>query len=69
MKKLFCTVVTDYDGQFESPLIYHTRAVDKETAERRATDELEEFGYSPEEQDERFDIFTFEVTDLDIVEV
>lgn len=69
MKKLFCTVVTDYDGQLESPIIYHTKCETKEQAEVHVHEELVEYGYDVETIDETFDIFSFEITERDIVEL
>lgn len=71
MKRLFCTVVTDFDGQFDSPLIFHTKAETSEQAEDRARGELVEYHElaSLDEVDDMFDIFTFEVTEADIIEV
>ena len=69
MKKLFCTVVTDFDGTLDSPIIYHTRAEDVESVEKHVREELVELGWNDEELDDLFDIFTFPVRQEDIIEV
>jgi len=69
MKKLFCTVVTDWDGTLDSPIIYHTRAENPDQVAKHIAEELEELGYEPEQQADTFDVFTFEVRDLDIQEL
>lgn len=69
MKKLFCTVVTDRDGMFDSPIIYHTRTDDRTKIDVHLREEFKGLGFSPEEWDERLDVFTFEVRDLDIQEL
>ena len=69
MKRLFCTVVTSYDDTLESPLIYHTRAENAEAVEAHVKSELMELGWTEEDTEENFDLFSFPVGDLDIVEL
>ena len=71
MKRLFCTIVTDFDGQFDSPLIFHTKAETMQKAEDHARGELVEYHElaSLDEVDNMFDICTFEVTETDIIEI
>lgn len=70
MKRLFCTVVTDFRGILESPIIYHIRTEDVAQVEQYVREELAELGYEDEEEiADLFDIFTFEVKDTDITEV
>jgi len=69
MKKLFCTVVTDYDGSMASPTIFHTRAEKLADVEPHIREELCELGFEDSELDHIFEVFTFEVSDLDIIEV
>lgn len=68
MKRLFCTVVTDYDGSLESPIIFHIKAETMEKAEECSRELLIEYCYEEEELADRFDMFTFEVTESDITE-
>jgi S-adenosylmethionine synthetase len=72
MKKLFCVVVTDPDYVIglDSPIIFHIKCEDSNTAEEEAVNEMvgEEYGYDPQDVD-NLDIFSFEVTDLDIIEL
>ena len=68
MKRLFCTVVTDFDGTMESPLIFHIKAESMQKAEECSRELLMEHGYEEKELDDLFDLFTFEVLDVDIVE-
>ena len=72
MKKLFCVVVTDPDYVIglDSPIIFHIKCEDSNTAEEEAVSEMigEEYGYDPQDVD-RLDVFSFEVTDLDIIEI
>jgi len=71
MKKLFCVVLTDLEGFLESPMIYHIKAETQHQAEEKALSELVEnlAGIDTiEEAVESFDPFSFEVTDLDIIE-
>jgi hypothetical protein len=68
MKKLFCTVVTDFDGTMESPEIFHTKTETPAKATERIKAEYLERGFSEETFEEQFEAFTFEVTDLDIIE-
>lgn len=68
MKRLFCSVVTDFDGTFDSPIIFHIRAETMEHAEKCTREQLLEYGYSEEMIDEHFEMFTFEVSEADIIE-
>lgn len=72
MKKLFCVVVTDpaYVIGLDSPIIFHIKCEDSNTAEEEAVNEMvgEDYGYDPQDVD-NLDIFSFEVTDLDIIEL
>ena len=72
MKKLFCVVVTDPDEVIglDSPIIFHIKCEDSNTAEETAVSEMieEDYGYDPQDVD-RLDIFSFEVTDLDIIDI
>jgi hypothetical protein len=69
MKKLFCTVVTDYDGTLAGPMIFHTRAEKPADVEPHIREELCELGFEDSVLDDIFEVFTFEVSDLDIIEV
>ena len=70
MKKLYCTVVTDFDGVMESPTIYHIKAETVEQVQAYVIEELTELGYDTEEEVlDTFDLFTFEVRTQDIVEL
>ena len=69
MKKLFCVVVTDPSGEFglDSPIIYHIKCESLSQAEDEADRLLEqEYEYNISND---IDIFAFEVTDLDIIEI
>ena len=72
MKKLFCVVVTDpaYVIGLDSPIIFHIKCEDSNKAEEAVVNEMvgEEYGYDPQDVD-NLDIFTFEVTDTDIIEL
>lgn len=74
MKQLFCVVVTDpeYVVGLDYPAIFHVECEKKEQAvEAVVVEELssdENYGYSLEEIDS-LDIFTFAVTDLDIIKL
>lgn len=68
MKRLFCSVVTDLNGTFESPIIFHIKAETMDHAETCAREQLLEYEYSEETIDEDFEIFTFEVSEADIIE-
>ena len=67
-KRLFCTVVTDFDGTLESPVIFHINAITMDHAERCAREQLVELGYEDSELDDTFDMFTFEVSEADIID-
>jgi hypothetical protein len=69
---LYCVVVTDPAdvlGCLESPIIFHVKSISADRAEERTKSELtsEDYGYDPEDV-ENLDIFTFKVTNLDILE-
>ena len=71
-KKLCCVVVTDPAGilgSLESPIVFHVKSDTQAAAEEKAKSELasEDYGYEPEDI-EYLDIFTFEVTELDVIE-
>lgn len=72
MKKLFCSVVTDPTdalGSLESPIIFHVSASElSEVEEGIKTTLVEEYEYDPESV-EMLDIFSFEVRDVDVVEL
>jgi hypothetical protein len=71
MKKLFCVVVTDHNDTIGlvSPIIFHIKCEDSNQAESKVQEMLEEeYKYVPDDV-EVLDIFTFEVTDLDIIEL
>jgi len=68
MKRLFCTVVTDLNGTFESPIIFHIQAETMDHAEKCTREQLVESGYGDETIDDSFDMFTFEVSEADIIE-
>lgn len=71
MKKLFCVVVTDAAQVvgLDSPVIFHVKCERYEQAETLVKELLEEeYGYAPETIEE-LEIFTFEVTELDILEL
>jgi outer membrane receptor for ferrienterochelin and colicins len=72
MKKLFCVVVTDpaYVVGLDSPIIFHIKCEDSNTAEETAVNVMvgEDYEYDPQDVD-NLDIFSFEVTDLDIIEL
>ena len=69
MKKLFCAVVTDPSGEagLDSPIIFHIKCKELSQAEDEVDRLLEEdYEYQISKD---LDIFTFEVTDLDINEL
>ena len=73
MKELFCVVVTDpnYVIGLDSPIVYLIECGSKEEAEDFVVEELsseEDYGYPPEDV-ESLDIFSFSVTDLDIIKL
>jgi len=68
MKRLFCTEVTDLNGTFESPIIFHIQAETMDHAEKCTREQLVESGYGDETIDDSFDMFTFEVSEADIIE-
>jgi hypothetical protein len=70
MKKLYCTVVTDFEGIMESPTIYHIKAETVEAAQVYVKEDLMEMGYETEEEIlDAFDLFTFEIKETDIIEL
>ena len=72
MKKLFCVVVTDVEYMIglDSPIIFHMRCDDPLNKVEEAVKERlkEEYGYDPQDI-EVLHIFSFEVTDIDIIEL
>lgn len=68
MKRLFCTVVTDYEGQLDSPWIFHIKAETQEKAEVCAIEQLKENGYDDDMIKDFFEFFTFPVREEDIIE-
>jgi hypothetical protein len=71
MKKLFCVVVADagYSVGLDSPIIFHIKGNNSTQVEDAVHELLEdEYGYSAEIV-KGLDIFSFEVTDLDIIEL
>lgn len=70
-KKLYCVVVTDPAGELglDSPVIFHVKAELPEKAENIVNEELlsEDYGYE-EDDIAILEMFTFEVTELDIIE-
>jgi hypothetical protein len=72
-KKLYCVVVTDPNDTcgMEFPTIFHIRTTSSDLAEAKVNEELSspEGDYEFDQDDiNSLDIFTFEVTDLDILE-
>jgi len=72
-KKLYCVVVTDPAdvlGCLESPIIFHVRTTSSDRAETKVKGELisEDYDYDPEVVENGLDIFTFELSNLDILE-
>jgi hypothetical protein len=73
MKQLFCVVVTDPDYVIglDSPIIFHVECDSQEQAEAFAIEDLssqEDYGYEKEDVD-ALDVFSFPVTDLDIIKL
>ena len=73
MKQLFCVVVTDPNEVIglDSPIIFHVECERQEQAEEFALEDLsseEDYGYDPEDV-RCLDIFSFPVTDLDIIKL
>jgi hypothetical protein len=73
MKQLFCVVVTDIDYVIglDSPIIFHVECDSQEQAEAFAIEDLssqEDYGYEKEDVD-ALDVFSFPVTDLDIIKL
>ena len=73
MKQLFCVVVTDPNEVIGlvSPIVFHVECENKEQAEDFALEDLsseEDYGYEPEDV-ECLDIFSFPVTDFDIIKL
>lgn len=73
MKQLFCVVVTDpeYVIGLDYPIIFHVECEKKEQAVEAVVEDLsseEDYGYSLEDIDS-LDIFTFPITDLDIIKL
>ena len=73
MKQLFCVVVTDpdYVVGLDSPIIFHVECETQEQAEAFALEDLsseEDYGYDFDALN-FIDIFSFPVTDLDIIKL
>ena len=73
MSQLFCVVVTDPNEVIglDSPIIFHVECEGQEQAEAFALEDLsseEDYGYDIEDV-ECLDIFSFPVTDLDIIKL
>ncbi len=72
MKKLFCVVVAEagYLVGLESPIVYHVRCEDSDKANEAIKEMLvEEYEYDPEIVKDHLDIFSFEVTENDIIDL
>jgi hypothetical protein len=73
MKKLFCVVVSDagYSVGLDSPVIFHIKCKESEQAKdevkRMMVDEYR--GNFNQEVIDELDIFSFEVTDVDIIKI
>ena len=73
MSQLFCVVVTDPNEVIglDSPIIFHVECETQEEAEGVALEDLsseEDYGYDIEDV-RCLDIFSFQVTDLDIIKL
>ena len=73
MKQLFCVIVTDPNEVIglDSPIIFHVECDSQEQAEAFAIEDLsseEDYGYEKEDVD-ALDVFSFPVTDLDIIKL
>jgi len=73
MKQLFCVVVTDPDYVIglDSPTIFHVECDSQEQAEAFVIEDLsseEDYGYEKEDVDALY-VFSFPVTDLDIIKL
>ena len=71
MKKLFCVVVTDPNDEvgLESPWIFHISCADSDQAEEKSKELLSTDHEYSEENIESLDFFSFELRDLDIIEI
>ena len=73
MKQLFCVIVTDPDYVIglDSPIIFHVECDSQEQAEAFAIQDLssEEFPRYYQEDVDALDVFSFPVTDLDIIKL
>jgi hypothetical protein len=71
MKKLFCVCVTDPNNVYglESPIIFHVKADDSNKADDAVRGMLEEEYEYEKEWINELDIFTFEVSDSEIIEI
>jgi hypothetical protein len=70
MKKLFCVVVTDSTGYgLDSPLIFHIKGNNSTQVEDAVQEMLTEEYAHELKRIKEFDIFTLDVTDLDIIEL
>ena len=73
MKQLFCVVVTDpdYVVGLDSPIIFHVECETQEQAEAFALEDLsseEDYGYDFDVRN-FIDLFSFPVTDSDIIKL
>lgn len=72
MKKLFCVVIAEagYLAGLESPIVYHVRCENSGEANDAIKEMLvDEYGYDPEIVKDHLDVFSFEVTENDIIDL
>jgi hypothetical protein len=71
MKKLFCVCVTDPNNVYglESPIIFHVKCEDSNKADEEVRGMLEEEYEYEKEWINELEIFTFEVSDSEIIEI
>jgi hypothetical protein len=70
-KKLYCVVVSDPHGELglDSPFVFHVKSESQDSAEIIVSEELLGEDYDYDKDDLAYlDMFTFEVTELDIIE-
>jgi hypothetical protein len=70
-KKLYCVVVSDPHGELglDSPVVFHVKSESQDSAEIIVSEELLGEDYDYDKDDLAYlDMFTFEVTELDIIE-
>ncbi len=70
-KKLYCVVVSDPHGALglDSPVVFHVKSESQDSAEIIVSEELLGEDYDYDKDDLAYlDMFTFEVTELDIIE-